>query len=121
MTWPRASAMAEVAWTMPEHKNLDDFERRLEQEYKRFAADGINYSKSAYDPHQENDKETGMVKLSNDAWKSKIYYTTDGSEPTTASLLYTKPFAAERNTVIKSAVFIEGKKAGKTLEKRVGK
>ena len=35
----------------------------------------------------------------------KIYYTVDGSEPTTESALYSKPFAVEQNSSVKAVVY----------------
>lgn len=55
------------------------------------------------------DKEM-KVTLSCDDSKAKIYYTTDGSEPTQKSKLYTKPFAINKSMTIKAKAF-EGKKA----------
>jgi len=37
-----------------------------------------------------------------------VYYTTDGSEPTLRSNLYTAPFEIERNTLIRARVFANG-------------
>ena len=40
--------------------------------------------------------------------QGKIYYTTDGSDPTTSSRLYTGPISVWSTTVIKAATLIEG-------------
>lgn len=43
MVLPRMCALAEVAWTMPELKDFDDFLSRLEKQYSRFDRMGVNY------------------------------------------------------------------------------
>jgi hexosaminidase len=43
MTYPRACAMAEVAWTDPKLKNWENFRNRLETHLQRLRAQGINY------------------------------------------------------------------------------
>lgn len=46
MTYPRLTALSELCWTSPGHKNFDDFSIRLIQQLKRFDVMGINYSKT---------------------------------------------------------------------------
>ena len=46
----------------------------------------------------------------------RIYYTTDGSEPTEAATLYTTPIIAEENFVLKAKAFRDGYKPSGTLE-----
>lgn len=43
MLLPRLQAEAEVAWSPKEQKNFDDFEKRLDTDYKRLDKLGINY------------------------------------------------------------------------------
>jgi len=47
MTFPRLTALSEICWTSPGHKNFEDFSLRLSQQLKRFDAIGINYSKTS--------------------------------------------------------------------------
>ena len=54
------------------------------------------------------DKEM-QVTLECDDAKAKIYYTLDGSEPTTKSKLYTKPFNISETVTIKVKAFVNGK------------
>ncbi len=46
---------------------------------------------------------------------SRIYYTTDGSEPTESSRLYTSPIILERTVVLKAKAFRDGYKPGDTF------
>ena len=43
MLLPRLQAQSEVAWTKKENKNFDDFEKRLNTDYKRLEMLNINY------------------------------------------------------------------------------
>ncbi|AEI50237.1 Beta-N-acetylhexosaminidase [Runella slithyformis DSM 19594] len=43
MTFPRAIALAEVGWTLPSHKNIDDFKKRLNIHKKRLEYWNVNY------------------------------------------------------------------------------
>ena len=109
MAFPRLAAMAEVAWTEPALKNWEDFKKRMETEYQRYDQLGINYSKSAYNVWQHvninNGADEATITLTTDSYKPQIHYTTDGSEPTLASQLYTHPFERKYPAIIKSANF----------------
>lgn len=43
MGYPRACAIAEVTWTDPKLKNWDDFKSRMETQFQRLKAQGVNY------------------------------------------------------------------------------
>ena len=118
MSVPRMAALAEVAWTQPSNKNWENFKWRMEDQYDRYAAAGINFSKSAYDVRQKVYIESALTKatvsLFTDSYDPQIYYTLDGSEPTTASMAYEKPFEVRQAATIKAANFKDGKQIGKT-------
>ncbi len=46
--FPRIAAMSEVVWTAKEKRDSADFERRLQQQFKRYDMWGVNYSKALY-------------------------------------------------------------------------
>lgn len=123
MAMPRMAALAEVAWTKPELKDWSDFKRRMEQQYQRYDAKNINYAKSAYHVQQtivlESAPSKATVSFATDSHEPKIYYTLDGTEPTTNSRLYTKPFDIRRSATIKAATFKDGKQMGKTSVQQV--
>ena len=123
MAMPRLAALAEVAWTEPARKDWENFKWRMEDQYKRYAARGINYAKSAYDVRQsiviESAANRASVTLLTDSWKPEIYYTLDGSEPTTASSAYKKPFDVRRTATIKAAAFKNGQRIGKISTQQV--
>nr|WP_320119533.1 beta-N-acetylhexosaminidase [uncultured Marinifilum sp.] len=43
MTYPRLAGVAEVAWSQKGNKNLEGFKNRMEYQYKRYNALGVNY------------------------------------------------------------------------------
>ena len=49
MIFPRLSAMSEVLWTNKQNKNWPDFEKRLQNEFKRYDLLQFNYSKAYFD------------------------------------------------------------------------
>ena len=98
MVFPRMLALAEDLWSRPGIKNYADFKQRLAMQFARLDKQNVNYRI----PEPEGlrnmilgDDEAATIELSPTLPGAKIYYTTDGSEPTESSTLYTKPFTAE--------------------------
>jgi hexosaminidase len=50
MTWPRAAALAEVAWSPAARIDWDSFEARLAAEFGRYRTAGIRYSGAVFAP-----------------------------------------------------------------------
>jgi hexosaminidase len=118
MTFPRAAALAEVAWTPSNLKNWDNFKQRMERQYQRYEALEMNYAKSAYNVLLEialdSKVNKATVSMKTSSHDPQLYYTLDGTEPTLESLKYTGPFAIYNPTVIKAATFRDGKQISKT-------
>lgn len=114
MTYPRGAALAEIAWSNPESKDWEDFKRRMEEQYKRYEEKGINYSRSAYQVYFEvaddisNNKST--VNLLTDSYRPEIYYTLDGTEPTTQSNRFEGPFEVPVYKTVRAATFKDGQR-----------
>lgn len=91
MILPRIAALCEVQWTQPEKKDFQDFAKRLVSLMKLYQRDGLNYAKhifnlkAAFTPDAANKTINVTLGTVDDA---PIYYTLDGTEPTTASTLY---------------------------------
>lgn len=121
MIMPRMAALSEVLWTPASQKDWESFKNRMEQQYKRYDALGINYAKSAFNVRQQLEVDTysGVAKVSfaTDAANADIRYTLDGSEPNAASKVYTKPFTLSETAIIKAASFVAGKQVGKVSTK----
>ena len=58
MAFPRATALAEVAWSPKDGKNYDDFRRRLDADEKRLDLLKVNYRKTDGAPAQPSRKVT---------------------------------------------------------------
>lgn len=114
MTYPRGAALAEIAWSNPERKNWEDFKRRMEEQYRRYEQKGINYSRSAYQVYFEVtdqvDHNKSTVNLLTDSYQPEIYYTLDGSEPTTQSNQFEGPFEVPVQKTVRAATFKDGRR-----------
>lgn len=121
MVLPRMAALAEVQWTQPEKKDFKDFTKRLARLMKFYQRDGFNYAKHVFDLKVDFTpdvaKKAVVVTLStiDDA---PIYYTLDGTEPTTASLKYTEPVAITE-TADFQAVVIRPEGKSKVVNKKI--
>lgn len=125
-TYPRALALAEIAWTNVENKNYEDFERRINNAYVRLDAYGINYHIPM--PEQPNGScdfvaftdSTELVFQT--SRPEKMVYTLDGSEPTANSTEYTAPIKFTESGVVKIATALPSGKLSRvrtiTVEKQ---
>ncbi|MBC5775490.1 family 20 glycosylhydrolase [Pontibacter sp. KCTC 32443] len=113
MLFPRIAAAAEVFWTNPENKNWEDFKQRMQPQYQRYDVQGINYATSAFQVKQQVTTDTtkrhATITFTTDAAGTQVFYTLDGSTPTTAAQLYTEPFIVNKSATIKAASFADGK------------
>ncbi|MDO9615515.1 MAG: glycoside hydrolase family 20 protein, partial [Bacteroidota bacterium] len=112
MTFPRIAALAEAVWSPKEVRNWEDFSRRIQLFMKRYDLIGINYSKSAYKVSAKTqfdaEKKQLAVSLSSELPGVEIHYTTDGSEPTNLSTIYSEPVLLEKTSTLKAVTFVNG-------------
>ena len=107
MEWqmmPRIAALSELQWSNPEKKNLDCFLKRLQHQLDLYTAHGYHYKQDIYEANininaKKNSKEATVTLTTFD--KVPTYYTLDGTEPTTASLRYEKPFTVTDSATVK--------------------
>ncbi len=124
--YPRVIALAELTWTAREKKNFEDFTRRLNNAYVRMDAFGINYHMPL--PEQPNgscdfvaftDSTELVLKTTR---PMPMVYTLDGTEPTSASKVYTEPIKINKNTTVKVATALPSGKLSRirtiTVEKQ---
>jgi hexosaminidase len=106
MAYPRAIALAEVDWTPVEKRDYSNFLVRLEKHFKRLDLLGVNYfyevPKPFANPYKVGFIESARITLSTPLPQSEIRYTTDGSEPTKDSKLYSAPITVTATGTIKA-------------------
>jgi hexosaminidase len=109
MTYPRACAIAEVAWTDRALRNWEDFQRRLPAQLRRLGYQGVNYRADpppnlaqAISAASDGSGRIALAPLFPD---QEIHVTLDGSEPTRAAPLYTQPLQLTRATQLKARYF----------------
>ncbi len=88
MELPRMAALCEVQWCKPENKDFNDFKQRLLPLIKLYEKKQYNYAKHILDIEEEfsTDIEKSAIVVSLKTLdNTPVYYTLDGSEPTTSS------------------------------------
>lgn len=114
--WPRAIALSEIAWSVPENKNFGDFSRRIENALVRLDNHNINYHIPL--PEQPNgscdyvaftDKATLEFTTTR---PMRIIYTLNGAIPADNSATYTEPITIDKTTTLKICTILpSGKKS----------
>jgi len=113
MTWPRALAIAESAWTPPAKKGWDDFFTRAEAQMRRLAVAGVNCALSAYDPivTPRKDPEGLLVlELSSELEGVTLHYTFAAANPDATYPAYRSPLRIPKNAAEIRVVAVRGDK-----------
>lgn len=121
MVFPRILAMSEVVWSNPKKRNYKEFVSRVENFHKRMDALNINYANHLYEIQGEvlsNDNKI-FYHLQTVSEGKTIRFTTDGSEPSLNSLVYSNPISIIKNTFIKAGVFDSEKRLGATFSQNI--
>ncbi|MCL8007466.1 glycoside hydrolase family 20 protein [Gelidibacter japonicus] len=113
MVFPRILAMSEVLWTPTNNKNYADFIARVEHFHQRLDALEINYANHLYEV--EGEVTSTGYKLTSIIENKTIRYTTDGTEPSLTSEIYSGAIPINTDLVIKAAIFNSDKKLGATF------
>lgn len=107
MLLPRMSAVSEVQWCAEENRNYLHFLDKMSHMLEIYHAMGFNYAKHIFEvmPVIGVDTEKGCprVELTTQG-NAPIYYTLDGTIPTTSSALYTGPVCVADGEVFKAIV-----------------
>ena len=121
MAFPRAIALAEVAWSQQERRNWDDFINRMHNQFLRLDNLGVKYSKGSFiaDFTMKRDNNHNLIVLTSETKGMEIRYTLDGSDPVPVSTLYNEPFALKKSAVVKAALFSKGKIAGSVNQREI--
>ncbi|MFL5742459.1 MAG: beta-N-acetylhexosaminidase [Flavisolibacter sp.] len=112
MTWPRAFAIAESVWSPKEKKNWPDFFSRVEQQFPRFDAAEIKYSRAAYDPDisvSTTADSTLQITLTNEVPGLDIYYSFDNSFPDRFYPKYSSPLTPPKDAYQLKMITYKGK------------
>jgi hexosaminidase len=119
--FPRAIALAEVAWSQQDRRNWDDFINRMDNQFPRLDLMGVKYSKGSLivDIITRNEGNQNLIVLTSETKGMEIRYTIDGTDPNPNSSLYSMPFVLSKTSVIKSALFNEGTIAGSVSQHEI--
>jgi hexosaminidase len=107
LVFPRLAAFAESAWSLPERKNWDDFNVRLQPLLRHYDRLGIVYARSMYNIQHTVKPSDGLlsVKLENIVPELEIRYTIDGSEPAAGSPVYSSDLQVKPGSRLRAATF----------------
>ena len=117
MTYPRLPAMAEVTWSNKENRDFESFRTRIQSHYLLLQRLNVNYCRPAFGLEVgtkfDYDAKKVKVNFKSEQFNPLIYYTLDGSEPTTLSNLYTGSFEVSGPAKVSAAIFENGEMRGK--------
>ena len=122
MALPRMIALSEVIWSKPNNKNYPNFIERLESFNERLDVMNINYANHLYEVTGALLNKNGHIsyQLETTSKGKNIRYTTDNSEPTNSSTIYTDNIKIDKNVTLKAAVFnSNGKQLGSVFEQKI--
>lgn len=105
MVLPRMAALAEVQWTSPEKKNYQDFARRLMHQLDIYDKEGYRYARHIFDLKTETTSlyhKKGVEVSFSTIDDAPVYYTLDGSHPTTSSAVYKSPLLLTESADVKA-------------------
>ena len=125
MLFPRMFAMAEVFWSPKELRNWNGFLARVPAQLARLDALGVNYR--VPDPlgmvaDRSVLEEHARVSMSSFVPGSVIRYTTDGSDPTESSMIYTSPIEVRvvpGPATVSARVYMANGRAGAVVRERI--
>ena len=124
MTFPRAAALAEMAWTSPERMDWENFVGRLAMQFDRYRLLDMPFSTSVYDVQAiatTSYPAKGVdIALSNQSGMGDIRYTVDGSDVTADSTRYSTQLDLPPAAELSAATFVGGKAVSATLRGNVG-
>jgi hexosaminidase len=124
MTFPRAAAVAEIAWSQRERLDWTHFAHRLAAQFDRYRSLGIPFATSAFDVEltaKSGESATVMVELSNQSGVGEIRYTIDGSDVIAGSARYAKALTLPAETELRAATFLDDRQMSHELRTLAGR
>lgn len=123
MIFPRALALAEIAWTPQELRSWEDFKPRMNAHIPVLQERGLHpfTLSDEIEAVMTVDTVRKQIEVTLDAEKypAEIRYTTDGNLPTATSTLYQGPIVVTDSAHIVAAIFRDGSLQGTPTEKKV--
>jgi len=120
MIFPRICALSEVDWSPQDNRNYHDFKMRLIKHFSMLDMEAINYSKAIYElkfsSFPEKNNNGIEAEITSDAGLGKIYYTTDGNEPSASSNQYSGQVDIRSDITLKAAYFEGNNRKGNIIE-----
>jgi hexosaminidase len=120
MAFPRAAALAEIAWSQPARLDWPSFVHRLARQFGRYRALGLPFATSAFDLRASARRQSDgrvAVQLANQSGFGEIRYTTDGSPVTPASALYAETLEVAGDTELAARSYLDGRVVSRELRK----
>ncbi|WP_321540065.1 family 20 glycosylhydrolase [Flavobacterium piscinae] len=117
MIMPRMAALSEVLWGTANASEYKNFEKRLINHFDFYEKSGINFSKAIYEVTTEvSSGIKGVEFILKAVNPSGIRFTTDGSEPSYYSAMYSNPIPITKSGCIKATYFENEKQKSNTIE-----
>ena len=110
MTFPRACALSETAWSSREGRDVEAFMARLAVHFLRLDALHVHYRVPLPRglPEQGRGKVPTALRLASPVPGAEIRYTLDGTDPGPASPRYEKVLRIQKKTVVKARLLLPG-------------
>ena len=123
MIFPRLAAMSEALWSEKKHKNWKDFSSRLMTQFKRYKAQGINYSESSFlisgDTKVDLENKTISLILKNEFPITDIRYVLNSEDLSKNAIKYSAPIQLTKSTKITASLFRNNKPVGRPFMKTI--
>lgn len=120
--FPRLLAIAETGWTPMSKKNFQSFCGRMVEGFKRLEVKGVKACLNFFDVNiNTRSTKAGVLNVELETYYpgARIYYTTNGAEPTIKDNLYSEPFPLLDTYELKAAAFVDGNQVGKVTRKQL--
>ena len=120
--YPRAIALAEMAWTAQSEREWEDFYQRLTRHLPFLASYGVEYGAPSYDVSIRvlPSDEAGTIQIAfKTEVKEPVYYTLDGSEPTRESQQTMEPIFLTEPATVKVCQFRPDGSRGRVTTREV--
>ena len=107
---PRLCAIAECLWTPLDRKDWPHFQAKIEHHKARLRNVGYNVCPGSFKPVVTRTPEPDglLITITTEVKGSYVYYTTDGSDPTPESPLYTTPLHLSEGTLLRTLTLFGG-------------